>query len=90
LQLDTGAFSDLAGPSFRIHAQDLDGATVTGAQPLNALHEGGLPRTVGADHPEYLAPVNLEGNVVNGAQLAVVLDDMLAANGNGHWSSSSG
>src|SRR6202165_5389063 len=56
-----------------IEAQTADPAGVWSAKALGTLHRGGLPGSVGTEHPENLALFNLERDIIDGDYAAVDL-----------------
>lgn len=54
----------------RMAIQDTDGARGWGIQPLDAIQQGRLARSVGADESEDLPLSHLEGDIVNGGQVS--------------------
>src|ERR1035437_3273178 len=85
LKLNADALLDRPRVLADVQPEDLDGARVGRTQALEDLNRGCLARAIRAEHSEDLAPRDLEGDSVDGLDVAVVLlqvvdaDDGLAA-----------
>ncbi len=71
LQLHPGAFAQDVALALRVHAQDADRPLVRFAQAFQAFDGGGLAGPVRADHPEDLAFLYLERDIIHGDGCAV-------------------
>ena len=78
------------GLTDRVDAKDLERAAIRLAQALEHLDRGRLAGAVRTEQPEHLAAADLEGDAVDGVDVAVVLanvadaDDDVAGHGLGH------
>jgi hypothetical protein len=85
LQLDANSLLDRLRVPADVQAENLDGAGVRRPQALQDFDRGCLAGPIGAEHPEDLAPRDLERDPVDGFDVPVVLlqvsdaDDGLAA-----------
>ena len=73
LELDADPLLDRLRVTADVQAEDLHGAGIGGAQTLEDLDRGRLAGAVRPEHPEDLAPPDLEGDSVDGFDVAVVL-----------------
>src|SRR5512143_3422704 len=73
LELDADTLLDRLQIPPDIETEDFHGAGVLRAQALEHLDGGRLARPIGTEHPEDLTPRDLEGDPVDGFDVAVVL-----------------
>ena len=73
LELDADPLLDRLRVLPDVEAQDLDDAGIRVPEPLEDLDRRRLAGPVWTEHPEHLAPRDLEGHPVDGLDVAVVL-----------------